>query len=113
MQVLITISPLAWEAWPPRSPKRVKPFSRTRTIGSGMLRHSLHHQLPPAHSHHHPAAQPAPGQRGVLAPALEGRRIDNPVRIRVDQDPVVAHRLANYGARPFHTGPVDNRSRQA
>src|SRR2546430_17340106 len=95
MQVLITTSPLARVACPPRSPNSVNPSSSTRTIGSGMLHQPLRHHLPAADGHHHPSAQPPAGKGRVPAPPPEGRWIHRPLRIRVDQDPFILQRLAD------------------
>src|SRR5438270_8800002 len=113
MQVLITISPLAWVAWPPRSPSTVKPSSRTRTIGSGMLHQSLRHHLSLADGHDHPPAQAPAGKRRVLAATAEGRWINRPLGIRVDQDPLVLARLIDDLARPRHACSVDDRISKA
>src|ERR1700704_6799510 len=113
MQVLITTSPLAWVAWPPRSPKTVKPSSRTRTIASGMLHHALRDRLAPADGHDDPSAQLAALKRGVLAAAPEGRGVNPPLGIRVDQDPFVLQRLprvrvaASGDCRPVAGGRMD------
>src|SRR6267143_5045692 len=113
MQVLITISPLAWVAWPPRSPNTVKPSSRTRTIGSGMLHHALRHHLTATDRHDDPPAQSPTLERGVLATTLEGRRIDRPLFIGINQDPFVFQRLTGDLARPGYAGAVDDPTIQA
>src|SRR2546428_12419465 len=108
MQVLITTSPLALVAWPPRSPTRVKPSSRTRTIGSGMLHHALRHHLALADGHDHPPAQAPPNKGRVLAAAPEGRRVNCPLGVWIDQDPFVVAGLVDDLARPRHAGSIDN-----
>src|SRR2546421_7439046 len=113
MQVLITISPVAWVAWPPRSPKTVNPSSRTRTIGSGMLQHPLRHHLTATDGHDDPSAQSPTLERGVLAATLEGRRIDRPLFMGIDQDPFVFQRLAGDLSRPGYAGAVDDPTIQA
>src|SRR3979411_46148 len=87
MQVLITTSPEAWVACPPRSPSTVKPSSRTRTIGSGMLPHALRHHLAATDGHDDATAQSPTLERRVLAATLEGGRIDRPLFVRIDEDP--------------------------
>src|SRR5258708_7401587 len=113
MQVLITTSPLAWVAWPPRSPSTVKPSSRTRTIGSGMLHHALRHHLAATDRHDDPSAQAPTLKRRVLATTLEGRRIDCPLFIGIDQDPLVFERLADDLSRPGYAGAVDDSTIEA
>src|SRR6266550_1619397 len=100
MHVLITTSPLAWIACPPRSPKTVKPSSRTRTIASDMLHHALRNHLAAADRHDDPSAQPPALKRRVLAAALEGRRVDSPFGVRIDEDPFVFQGLADNLSRP-------------
>src|SRR6266849_10701079 len=107
MQVLMTTSPAAWVACPPRSPNTVKPSSRTRTIASGMLHQALRHHLPSTDGHDDPSAQPPTLKRRVLAAAAEGGRVNGPLGIRVDQDPFVLERLADDLPRPRHAGPID------
>src|SRR6202790_5282243 len=107
MQVLITTSPAAWVACPPRSPKTVKPSSRTRTIASGMLHQALRHHLPSTDRHDDVSAQP-PLKRRVLAAAAEGGRVNGPFGIRVDQDPFLLERLAGDLAWARHAGAVDD-----
>src|SRR6195256_2684185 len=113
MQVLITTSPLAWVAWPPRSPKTVKPSSRTRTIASGMLHHTLRDHLTPADGHDDPSAQLTALKRGVLAAAPEGRGVNPPLGIGVDQDPFVLQRLGDDLPRPRHARAVDGATIEA
>src|ERR1700687_5973574 len=108
MQVLITTSPVAWVACPPRSPKTVKPSSRTRTIGSGMLHHALRHHLAATDGHDDLPAQSPTLERRILAATLEGRRIDRPLLKRVDKDPFVVPRLADDLSRPGYAGTVDD-----
>src|SRR2546429_7185504 len=62
MQVLMTTSPLACVARPPRSPTSTNPSSSRRTIGSGMLHHPFHHDLAVAQGHHDASAEPPPGK---------------------------------------------------
>src|ERR1700674_2221793 len=113
MQVLITTSPLAWVACPPRSPKTVKPSSRTRTIGSGMLHHALRHHLAATDGHDDPPAQSPTLERCVLAATPEGWPIDCPLFIRIDQDPFVFQRLADDLSRPGYAGAVDDSTIEA
>src|SRR2546421_9158033 len=94
MQVLITTSPLASVACPPRSPKTVKPSSRTSTPASDMLHPALRDHLAAADRHDASSTYPPPLKRRVLAAALEGRRIDPPFGVRIDQDPFVFKGLA-------------------
>src|ERR1700730_12125240 len=108
MQVLMTTSPAAWVACPPRAPNTVKPSSRTRTVASGMLHHPLRHTWLPTDAHDHPAVQPPTLKRRVLAAAPKGGPVDGPLGIRVDQDPFVLERLADDLPRPRYTGAVDN-----
>src|SRR6202162_1874897 len=108
MQVLITTSPVAWVAWPPRSPSTVNPSSRTRTIESGMLHHALGHDLAATDCHHNESAQSATLEWRVLAATLEGRRIDRPLFVGIDQDPFVLQRLADDLSRSGYTGAVDD-----
>src|SRR5207248_8244925 len=89
MQVLMTTSPLACVARPPRSPTSTNPSSSRSTIGSGMLHHPFHHNLAPARRHHDPSAHPPPGKRRVLSSTLERSSIHDPLRRGVDQDPLV------------------------
>src|SRR5437660_12264336 len=110
MQVLITTSPLACVAWPPRSPNTVKPSSRARTIGSGMLQHPLGHDLTAADGHDDPPAKSPALEGRVLAAALERRRIDGPLFVRVDQDPLVFQGLPDNLSRPRDAGAVDDPS---
>src|SRR6202011_3717282 len=107
MQVLITTSPLACVASPPRSPKTVKPSSRTRTIASGMLHHTLRDHLPATDRHDDPAAYPPALKRRVLAAASEGRRVNRPLGSRIDQDPFVLQRLADDLSRPRDARAID------
>src|SRR2546428_4983497 len=100
MQVLITTSPLPWVACPPRSPKTVKPSSRTRAIASDMLHHALRDDLAAADGHDDPSAQLPALKRRVLASAAERRRIDPPFGTGVDQDPFVLQGLADDRSRP-------------
>src|SRR5207302_450845 len=100
MQVLITTSPLACVACPPRSPKTVNPSSRTRTIGSGMLHQALRDHLAAADGHADPAPQAAARKGRVLAAALEGRRVNRPLVIGIDQDPFIVQGLADDLSRP-------------
>src|ERR1700693_2273250 len=79
MQVLITTSPVAWVAWPPRSPSTVNPSSRTRTMGSGMLHPPPSPSLAATDGHDAPSAQPPTLKGRVLATTLEGGRIDRPL----------------------------------
>src|SRR2546430_6674685 len=81
MQVLITTSPLARVACPPRSPNSVNPSSSTRTIGSGMLHQPLRHNLPATDRHDDPSAQPPAGKGRIPATAPEGRWLHRPLRI--------------------------------
>src|SRR5712692_7161013 len=113
MQVLMTTSPLAWVAWPPRSPTSVKPSSRTRTIGSGMLHYALRHHLALADGHDDPPAQAPPRKGRVLAAAPEARRVNRPLGVWIDQDPFVVAGLIDDLARPRHAGSVDDRITQA
>src|SRR6266853_391518 len=113
MQVLITTSPLAWVAWPPRSPNTVKPSSRTRTTGSGMLHHTLRHHLATTDRHDDPSAQSPALERCVLAATLEGRRIDRPLFVGIDQDPLVFQRLAHDLSRPGYASPIDDAAIEA
>src|ERR1700730_1680297 len=108
MQVLITTSPAAWVACPPRSPNTVKPSSRTSTIASGMLHHALRHHLPSTDGHDDMSAQPPPLKRRVLAAAAEGGRVNDPFGIRVDQDPFLLERLAHDLPWAGHAGAVDD-----
>src|ERR1700682_2343545 len=108
IQVLITTSPEACVACPPRSPTTVKPSSRIRTIGSGMLHHALRHDLAPTDGHDDPAAQSPTLERGVPAATLEGQAIDGPLFMRIDQDPFVVERLAKDLPRPGYAGAVDD-----
>src|SRR2546423_13811246 len=107
MQVLITISPVAWVAWPPRSPTTVNPSSRTRTIGSGMLPHPLRPHMTATDGHDDPSAQSPTLARGVLPATLEGRRIDRPLSMGIDQAPFVFQRLAADLTRPGYAAAVD------
>src|ERR1700737_2421636 len=107
MQVLITTSPLACPATPPRSPKTVKPSSRTRTIASGMLHHALRDHLAATHRHDDPSAYPPALKRRVLAAASEGRRANRPLGSRIDQDPFVLQRLADDLSRPRDARAID------
>src|SRR5216683_3382463 len=107
MQVLITTSPLAWVACPPRSPNTVNPSSRSRTIASGMLHQALRDHLAAADGHDDPSAEAPALKRRVLASAPEGRRVNDPFGIRVDQDPFLFQRLADDLPRPQHTRAVD------
>src|ERR1700704_747615 len=113
MQVLITTSPLAWVASPPRSPNTVKPSSRTSTIASGMLHHALRDDLAAADGHDDPTAYPPPLKRRVLATAPKGRRVNPPFGIRIDQDPLVLERLAGDLTGPRYSGTVDGASVEA
>src|SRR6202162_3956973 len=113
MQVLITTSPVAWVAWPPRSPNTVKPSSRTRTIGSGMLHHTLRHHLAATDGHDDPSAQSPTLERRVLAATLEGRRIDRPLFVGIDQDPLVFQRLAYDLSWPGYAGAIDDATIEA
>src|SRR5260370_13444132 len=111
MQVLMTTSPAAWVACPPRSPNTVNPSSRTRTIGSGMLHQALRHHLTSTDGHDHPSSQPPTLERRVLAAAPEGRCINRPLGVRIDQDPFVFQRLADDlpwsgDARPVHGATI-------
>src|SRR4029077_2910809 len=108
MQVLITTSPLAWVAWPPRSPNTVKPSSRTRTIGSGMLHHTLRDHLAVTDGHDDPSAQSPTLERRVLAATLQGRRVDDPLFVGIDQDPFVFKRLAHDLSWARHAGAIDD-----
>src|ERR1700693_2869808 len=108
MQVLITTSPVAWVAWPPRSPSTLNPSSRTRTIEYGMLHHALGHDLAATDCHHHASAQSATLEWRVLATTLEGRRIDRPLFVGIDQDPFVLQRLADDLSRSGYTCAVDD-----
>src|ERR1700736_2460194 len=107
MQVLITTSPLACVASPPRSPKTVKPSSRTRTIASGMLHHTLRDHLPATDRHDDPSAYPPALKRRVLAAASEGRRVNRPLGRRSDQDPFVLQRLTDDLSRPRDARAID------
>src|SRR5438445_12204915 len=106
MQVLITTSPVARVARPPRSPSTVKPSSRTRTIGSGMLHHALCHHLAATDGHQHPPPQSPTLERRVLAATLDGGRLHRPLFVGVDQDPFVFERLADDLSRPGYAGTV-------
>src|ERR1700687_5132373 len=112
MHVLITTSPVAWVACPPHSPNRVKPSSRTRTIGAGMLHHALGHHLAATDGHDDPSAQSPTLERRVLAATLEGRGIDRPLFLGIDQDPFVVKGLAEdlFGpgsARTVHDSTIE------
>src|SRR2546421_3525643 len=100
MQVLITTSPLASAACPPRSPKTVKPSSRTSPTASDMLHHALRDHLAAANRHDDPSTYPPALKGRVLAAALKGRRIDPPFGVRIDQDPFVLQGLAEDLSRP-------------
>src|ERR1700682_1553881 len=113
MQVLITTSPLAWVAWPPRSPSRVNPSSRTRTIESGMLHHALRDHLAATDCHDHASTQSPTVEWRVLASTLKGRRIDRPLFVGIDQDPFVFERLAEDLSRSGYASPVDDAAAQA
>src|SRR6202171_3537019 len=108
MQVLITTSPVAWVACPPRWPNRVKPSSRTRTIGSGMLHHALGHHLAATDGHDDPSAQSPTLERRVLAATLEGRGVDRPLFLGIDQDPFVVQRLPDDLSGPGYAGTADD-----
>src|SRR6202022_3383090 len=107
MQVLITTSPLACVASPPRSPKTVNPSSRTRTIASGMLHHALRDHLAATDGHNDPSPYPSALKRRVLAAASEGRRVNRPLGSRIDQDPFVLQRLTDDLSRPRDARPID------
>src|SRR5713101_6436224 len=107
MQVLITTSPPAWVACPPRSPNTVNPSSRTRTIASGMLHQALRYHLAATDCHDHSSAQPPTLKRRVLAAAPEGRRVNRPLGVRINQDPFVFQGLADDLSWPRHAGAVD------
>src|SRR5260370_5287647 len=113
MQVLMTTSPAAWVACPPRSPNTVNPSSRTRTIGSGMLHQALRHHLTSTDGHDHPSSQPPTLERRVLAAAPEGRRVNGPLRVWIDEDPFVFQRLADDLPWPRHAGAVHGASIEA
>src|SRR6202158_1729167 len=113
MHVLITTSPVAWVACPPHSPNRVKPSSRTRTIGSGMLHHALGHHLAATDGHDDPSAQSPTLERRVLAAALEGRGVDRPLFLGINQYPFVVQRLADDLSRPGYAGTVDDSTIEA
>src|SRR3979411_1471862 len=113
MQVLITTSPEAGAACPPRSPKTVKPSSRTSTIGSGMLHHALRHHLAATDGHDDPPAQSPTMERGVPTTTLEGRAVDRPFFMRIDQDPLVFQRLAKDLPRAGYASAVDDTAVQA
>src|ERR1700730_591135 len=113
MQVLITTSPLAWVACPPRSPKTVNPSSRTRTIGSDMLHHALRHHLAATDGHDDPSAQPATRKWRVLAAALERRGVNRPLVVRIDEDPFVVQGLADDLSWARHAGAVHGAIRKA
>src|SRR6202171_4918074 len=108
MQVCITPSPVAWVACPPRSPHRVKPASRTRTIGSGMLHHALGNHLAATDGHDDPSAQSPTLERRVLAATLEGRGVDRPLFLGIDQYPFVVQRLADHLSRPGYAGTAED-----
>src|SRR2546428_9238539 len=103
MQVLMTTSPLACVARPPRSPTSTNPSSSRRTIGSGMLHHPFHHDLALAQGHHDPSAQPPPGKGRVLSPALEGGPAD---RTR----PFPGRGCAHASRSEEHTSALQSRS---
>src|SRR5713226_7745763 len=104
MQVLITTSPLAWVACPPRSPKTVNPSSRSRTIASGMLHQALRDHLAAADGHDDPSAEAPALKRRVPASASEGRRVN---------DPFLFQRLADDLPRPQHARAVDGATIEA
>src|SRR3984893_7507759 len=113
MQVLITTSPLAWVPCPPRSPKTVNPSSRTRTIGSDMLHHALRHHLTATDGHDDPSAQPAARKWRVLTAALEGRRVNRPLVVRIDEDPLIVQGLADDLSWARHASAVHGAIRKA
>src|SRR5712691_6885211 len=113
MQVLMTISPPAWLACPPRSPNTVNPSSRTTPIGSGMLHQALRHHLAATDGHDDPSAQPPTLERGVLAAALKGRRVNRPLNVRIDQDPFVFQGLVDDLSWPRHARAVHGASIEA
>src|SRR3982751_3269014 len=88
MQVLMTTSPLAWAACPPRSPSSVKPSSRTSASGSDTLHHPLEQHLSATDGHDGTAVQTPAGKGGIPAPAAKGRGVDRPVELGIDQNPV-------------------------
>src|SRR2546421_12796206 len=95
MQVLMTTSPLACVARPPRSPTSTNPSSSRRTIGSGMLHHPFHHDLAVAQGHHDASAEPPPSKGRVFPPTLEGGAVHDQLHKRVDKDSLVVNRLTN------------------
>src|SRR5947207_1622983 len=108
MQVLMTTSPLACVARPPRSPTSTNPSSSRRTIGSGMLHHPFHHDLAVAQGHHDASAEPPPGKGRVFSPTLEGGAVHGPLHKGVDQDPLVVDCLSDDLARSLDTGSVEH-----
>src|SRR5260370_6054014 len=113
MQVLMTTSPAAWVACPPRSPNTVNPSSRTMTIGSGMLHQALRHHLTSTDSHDHPSSQPPTLERRVLSAAPEGRRVNGPLGVWIDEAPLVFQRLADDLPWPRHARAVHGASIEA
>src|SRR5947207_488300 len=108
MQVLMTTSPLACVARPPRSPTSTNPSSSRRTIGSGMLHHPFHHDLAVAQGHHDASAEPPPGKGRVFSPTLEGGAVHGPLHKGVDQDPLVVDCLSDDLARSLDSGSIEH-----